>query len=498
MADSFAPTDSFVEDSFVAEKPNRNKHSLKGGPKDMPPAGQNPTNEQGFWSSLGSAVTAPFNLAANLDTVTPEQVIEGVGSPIMKAGAGNLKGAAGDLAGAYLGGKMMGGDPSVKVSPAEVGGAVADAARATGLTIKGGVQGGLNNLGQKSVGGAAIGSGVGYLMGGPRGAAAGGAIGGALPLAQGVYRGAIDAFRGTPDLPASLRVTKNARGLSTAGRVIRGQEGGIPNMDTARLRDPGVGVSMEGPPVAPERGPRTPLTAPPSNMPYMGPGRLSTVAPTPNWQRMPPTLEQRMARAETPQAAPVVPRVQLTAPPSSMPDIKPSSLSTVAPEALSLEQRIARAKAQPEPAAVTPTPEATPEVATGPLEGNAKAMEAARALQEEMQQSGSAPPPSQEGLSIPRESYESENRHLKTAAVDALLKKHGISWEDAQKHFSDQDWLNVFAEAKQNAPGFYSGNPAISKGQTLIKGGAPINKLRPKARGGVVAPQNTIPNMEKR
>ncbi len=132
------------------------------------------------------------------------------------------------------------------------------------------------------------------------------------------------------------------------------------------------------------------------------------------------------------------------------------------------------------------------------LQANPRAMQAAKALEDEMRSSDSAPPPPSQG--IPRESYESENRHLKTAAVDALLKKHGISWEDAQKHFSDQDWLNVFAEAKQNAPGFYSGNPAISKGQTLIKGGAPINKLRPKAKGGIVAPKRPqppqIPNME--
>ncbi len=495
MADSFAPTDSFVEDSFVADKPTRNKHSLKGGPKDMPPAGQNPTNEQGFWSSLGSAVTAPFNLAANLDTITPSQVIEGAGSPIFKAGAGNYAGAAGDITGAILGGKAMGGDLSVKVSPAEVGGAVADAARATGRTVRGATRGAYDALGQKSAGGAAVGAAMGYPWG-PKGVATLGAIGGSLPLIQGAYRGAVDAFRGTPDLPASL-LPPSTRGL--AGRVIKDQ-GGVPNMTVlSRTRDPQVGVSMNGPLAATEE----PIRPVP-----MG-GRDAELARQQISRQNGPTVD--ISRSRNPEVgvsnkAPQGllergPRAPLTAPPSTMPDMEPSRFSTVAPNPLTAEQRIVRAKAQPEATAVTPTPEATPEVAppaasTGPLEGNAKAMEAARALQEEMQQSGSAPPPSQEGLSIPRESYESENRHLKTAAVDALLKKHGISWEDAQKHFSDQDWLNVFAEAKQNAPGFYSGNPAISKGQTLIKGGAPINKLRPKAKGGIVAP--TIPNMEKR
>ncbi len=122
------------------------------------------------------------------------------------------------------------------------------------------------------------------------------------------------------------------------------------------------------------------------------------------------------------------------------------------------------------------------------MQGKPNAQQAAQQLADEMKRSGTAPVEQPGG--IPREAYESENRHLKTTAVDNLLKKHGITWEDAQKYFTDQDWLDVFTEAKQNPPGYYSGNPAISKGQTLIKGGAPITKLTPKmATGGIVAPQ---------
>ncbi len=117
MSDSFVAYDEAAakpKDSFVAydasapvRRPPR-KDSLKGGPADMPE--HSPTNEQGFWSSLGSAVTAPWNLAANLDTITPQQVIEGIGSPIMKLGAGNITGALGDVAGAWLTGKVLGGE----------------------------------------------------------------------------------------------------------------------------------------------------------------------------------------------------------------------------------------------------------------------------------------------------------------------------------------------------------------------------------------------------
>lgn len=93
--------------AHVTPKASR-KDSLKGGPSDMPAQGQNPTVERGFWGSVGDAITAPFNLAANLDTVTPKQVIEGLGSPIMKYLSGNPKGALGDLAGGALVGKVMG------------------------------------------------------------------------------------------------------------------------------------------------------------------------------------------------------------------------------------------------------------------------------------------------------------------------------------------------------------------------------------------------------
>lgn len=93
----------------VVAKPSR-KDSLKGGPANMPDDAVNPARE-GFWKSVGNMVTAPFNFAANLDTVTPKDILEGAGNTIVKVGSGNLLGAAGDIAGGALVAGALKGPP---------------------------------------------------------------------------------------------------------------------------------------------------------------------------------------------------------------------------------------------------------------------------------------------------------------------------------------------------------------------------------------------------
>lgn len=108
MSDSdIAKQAQIAHQSANQPKPSR-KDSLKGGPANMPDDSDNPARE-GFWKSLGKAVTAPFNFAANLDTVTPKDILEGAGNTIVKAGSGNLLGAAGDVAGGALVGSVLKG-----------------------------------------------------------------------------------------------------------------------------------------------------------------------------------------------------------------------------------------------------------------------------------------------------------------------------------------------------------------------------------------------------
>lgn len=108
MSDSdIAKQAQIAHQSANQPKPSR-KDSLKGGPANMPDDSDNPARE-GFWKSLGKAVTAPFNFAANLDTVTPKDILEGAGNTIVKAGSGNLLGVAGDVAGGALVGSVLKG-----------------------------------------------------------------------------------------------------------------------------------------------------------------------------------------------------------------------------------------------------------------------------------------------------------------------------------------------------------------------------------------------------
>ncbi len=103
------PTDYADFEDTKPPRPSR-KDSLKGGPANMPADADNPARE-GFWKSLGNAVAAPFNVAANLDTITPKDILEGAGNTIVKAGSGNLLGAAGDVVGGALVGSALKGPP---------------------------------------------------------------------------------------------------------------------------------------------------------------------------------------------------------------------------------------------------------------------------------------------------------------------------------------------------------------------------------------------------
>lgn len=121
-------TPAEVQQHFANYKPAQGSTTPPPGYGSIPDAAQTIKAEaaarpemakQGFRRSVTSALTSPFNLANNLDTITPQDIAEGVSSPALKATSGNYGGAIGDLAGGYAAGKFMGGPGETPASTAK-------------------------------------------------------------------------------------------------------------------------------------------------------------------------------------------------------------------------------------------------------------------------------------------------------------------------------------------------------------------------------------------
>ncbi len=218
------------------------------------------------------------------------------------------------------------------------------------------------------------------------------------------------------------------RGEANAQRIIRNQQPGPPGMLEPIRADPG-----------PPPGPPQAQAPPPMQGPPMPPVIAKSVVEPPAGvgTRVPPTVEQRLARANTPAPNPV-------------------------------------AEAEAEAADVGNTPP-----------------NPAQALADEMKRSGTAPT-EQPRSGISREAYEAHNRNLKLNVVEEQLRKQGIASHEDLSKIPDAQLDSMFRAAEQHRAGFYSQNPAMTRGQLALRFGAPINLRNPnipaQAQGGVAIP----------
>ncbi len=143
--------------------PTPRKDSLKG-PEGVT-VQDDPNMQKGFWESLGDSVMAPVHTLKGLLsgdvklTDVPKGMLESVGNTIIKLGAGNVPGAAGDIAGAYIAGKV-GGKVAGKV--ADVAGDAASGIAKAGTAAKDAivtpsVASSLDRAGNYAIGGGAVG-----------------------------------------------------------------------------------------------------------------------------------------------------------------------------------------------------------------------------------------------------------------------------------------------------------------------------------------------------
>lgn len=231
-------------------------------------------------------------------------LIEGVGtlaSPLaLAAGPGNvvpiIKGVAkGAIAGtiAEKGSEALGNDPDTARAVRDVAGVVGAGlpGRRTARTVVGATKGAFNELGNKSVGGAAL----GYAFGGPKGAA----IGGTLPLVKGAVEGAVEGWKQGPKSTPVKAPEPFSPGKSTQRNMPKFTPGDTGGGEPGRIIP--RGKFMPPPESSPE--PFKPGDVTRRNMPGFTPGDSPSGAPGKNIPRgkfMPPPEEAIEPKAPEP------------------------------------------------------------------------------------------------------------------------------------------------------------------------------------------------------
>lgn len=431
------------------------KDSLKG-PEGVT-VQDDPNMQKGFWESLKDSVLAPIHLAQGLWDGTikaqdiPRGMLESVGNTLIKAGAGNLQGAAGDVAGQVL------------------------LAKGPGMALKG-VKAAVNTPGVVPTA-----MGVGATMSGHP------------------YVGVPLAASGIADLAEHLQKPAAAPSVPEPAPLA-------PAVETARVQNPYSDNAPIRPPLA---EPNPPLPEQPTkiyhlferghplskNGPVKPPLAQSPIAQT-------PPVEVSAVSAP-PQAEPVVP-TPAASPAIFTPDKALSSGYwndfdsftkkgwikhwkseglTVPPELESGSAEAPSSTQQPKHTEPIPINQPLTKATIKPI-----AADIAQQLHDEMTASGTAPVEAKPaGTTIDGPAYEAQARSVKSDIVAKVLHENGIT-EQALKvlKFNDPIWTTIFEGVGENGPGSFSGDPTATVHQTILK-------LRRLEKAGKKAAPTPIP-----